>query len=246
MRLLPDRLSGGVTPFAPPEGYALCVTADIHTFEITKAADKTAHSRHSKLFGANSLLSTTRAAAQNNPVCTNTVIKNPAATAENVVFPDSVNGDRLCGDDLMDSLSGQPVDVGDLLKATPRSTLLKDSLVPLVLRLRARLQRTPLPSGDQAQSLDPLIGEEALPVPLPHVTNPRTKFDFLPIEDLDVDSRDVRVAFSVHELRQSGDVHDESVAIVHVNYNSCGEIQLLQRKQNVRLSPRYGGGKGRL
>ena len=244
MRLLPDRLSGGVTPFAPPEGYALCVIAAIHTFEITKAADKMAHSRHSKLFGANSLLSTTRADAQNNPVCTNTVMKNPAATAENVVFPDSVNGNHLCGDDLMDPLSGQPVDIGDLLKATPRSALLKDPLVSFVLRLRARLQRTPLPSGDQAQRLDPLIGEEALPVPLADVTNPRAKFDFLPIEDLDVDRRDVRVAFSVHELRQSGDVHDESVAIVHVNYNSCGENQMLQRKQNVRLSPRYGGGKG--
>lgn len=244
MRLLPDRLSGGVTPFAPPEGYALCVMAAIHTFEMTKAAARMPHSRHSKLFGANSAPSTTRADAQNNPVCTNTVMKNPAATAENVVFPGSVNGDCFRGNDLVDPLPGQSVDIGDLLEATPRSPFFQDPLVSLVLRLRARLQRTPLPSGDQAQSLEPFVGKKALPISLPHVTDPGTELDFLPIEDLDVNSRDVWVAFSIHELCQGTDVHDESVSIVHVDYNSSGENQKLQRKQNVLLSPRYGGGKG--
>lgn len=75
------------------------------------------------------------------------------------------------GQNLVDTLTGQSVVVGDLLKARSSSPLGNNFPVSVRVLPRARLQRSPLPSGDEVESLDALVGQEVRPVALPNVTN---------------------------------------------------------------------------
>jgi len=147
------------------------------------------------------------------------------------------------GQNLVDTLTGQSVVVGDLLKARSSSPLGNNFPVSVRVLPRARLQRSPLPSGDEVESLDALVGQEVRPVALPNVTNPDAEFDFPAVEGLDVESRDVRVSFSGDELGERADVHDESVSVVHGMYNSGGDHQPPKQIQIFHFYL-YGGGKG--
>lgn len=147
------------------------------------------------------------------------------------------------GQNLVDTLTGQAVEISDLLKARSSSPLGHNFPVSFSVQSGTRLQRPPLPSGDKVESLDTLVGQKVRPVALPDIPNPCAQFDLPAVEGLDVESRDVRVSFSGNELGERADVHDESVSVVHGMYNS-GRIHQPPREIQRFQFFVYGGGKG--
>jgi len=165
-------------------------------------------------------------------VCKRTVNMNPATTAETRTGSDMTvtNLDKLFTvspqrglprrDDLVDPLPRQTMLIGDLLQARTSGTIRDNLRVPLPITPRPRLQWPPLPANHIRQRLDTLLAQLPSTATLPDIANPRTKTDLLTIKNLDVKSRDVRVALSTSVLDESPNVHDKSVSIIHGVYSS--------------------------
>lgn len=241
----------GDCPFIPlPTVHPRRVIVDIQTLETTYANANNPDCAHEIEFSNNgaSDAAKMRATDQKMKVWSRSVNAKPATAAvRRSTSSEDINGflDWFRSKDLMDPLTGKPVLIGDLLQAAAGAALRQNVLISLGLGLRPGLQWTPLPSGNQAERLDPFIGEMAGPVTLPHVSDPRTKFDLLAIEDLDVNRRDVWVALSNNKVRESRHVLQESFSIIHEVYNNKNNPEPQPPITKSSVSFLYGGGKDR-
>ena len=180
---------------------------------------------HDRLLLTKSDRSSAIAPSQKPKAFTTTVRRMPhMAEAEDVL--------DVFRDNLMHPLSRKTECVSYLGETLASEACHLNVLVTSFLAPRARRQGSPLPTRKHLQASNPLGRKLTFPFTLTGIVDPIAKPQFLPIQLLDMNSRDCAVPLSETELIQCSNVQKESLIMIHTVYNS---------KEKCYLQP-YGGG----
>jgi hypothetical protein len=142
----------------------------------------------------------------------------------------------LISDNLMNALPRQTEISRDPLQRLTGRTAAKNLRISLFIGSRARLERSPLPTGNLVESVYPVRGQLPVPLSLPDVPDPSAQPNLFAVENLHVECRHVRSPVARGVLDQSGHILDETFAVVHELYNSGREDKSRPGEQKVSLN----------
>lgn len=129
----------------------------------------------------------------------------------------SLGDGGLRADDLMHTLAGEPILIGDLLKGeTMLKAKRKNFAVAFLVGARTGAERTPCPAGVLLEGVDSILGERSAAVTLTDVADPGAEVDgFAGFGGVLVSGRDERVALGGDVVVQGGQVGVPSGAVIH-------------------------------
>ena len=128
-----------------------------------------------------------------------------------IVF--SSDGDAL--DNLMNSLAAELVLVGDLSQAQAIAAKLRNFIITIILRRGPWLQRTPLPTWNLIQGLDPIKRNLIFLISLTNITNPGSERNFFSFANFYMDGRHAAMTLARRELIECFYVNFKSCLVVH-------------------------------
>lgn len=139
-------------------------------------------------------------------------------SARNPFLTGCSDGDTvtLFANNLVHSLPGELVLVGEVTERHAAGVLLGNHAVACRVGGRPGLERSPLPTGDAVECVDPVLWEQVLLVPLAAVGGEGPDLDVFAVHCFDVDRWDFGVAFSFDELGEGCEVRVETCGVVHI------------------------------
>lgn len=117
---------------------------------------------------------------------------------------------------LMNALAAQVVRICNLAEGHSLAAHLQNFRISIKVRRRPWLQRAPRPTGKIFKNFNFVRRHLVLLAALPDVTHPSPEVYFSPINNLNVDSRDPRVASTFGELSECSDIKIKSSVVIHV------------------------------